>query len=501
MKKTATIIACTILSIYTYGQIKTNEVSIEETNNLTSIIVPAKPSGEEILHLSVDDAGPDYLKFGNATGTTGQFMPSIRGYHVTDNRSALYMVGMVESANDTGDSPMITFDGRRNGDVLTTRPLFGWDNFGNRKMTLSANGMLGIGTQTPHTLLHVHAPAITGGGENFLKFSVSDATSDYFSIGNATGADNQLMPTIRGYHVSDNRTALYMLGMVEAANDTGDSPVVTFDARRNGATLSSRPLFGWDNYGNRKMTLTAEGKLGVGTETPETTIHVETPGVTGSGERLMKLTVSDASQDYLQFNNATGANNQFIPVVKGYHTSDNRTALYLSGEIAPGNDAGNSPVMIFDARVTGAAVTTRPAFAWTTYSQTRMTMLANGYVGIGRTNPNYQLDVNGSINASSYYNDGTSQWPDYVFKDEYELATLEEVEKHIEEHGHLENIPSEKEVLENGYNMGELDTKLLEKVEELTLYLIEVNKKLEAQNQRIEALEEENKLLKDQSKP
>ncbi|GIQ59785.1 hypothetical protein Flavo103_29210 [Flavobacterium collinsii] len=67
-------------------------------------------------------------------------------------------------------------------------------------------------------------------------------------------------------------------------------------------------------------------------------------------------------------------------------------------------------------------------------------------------------------------------WSDFVFKKEYDLPTLTEVEKHIREKGHLENIPSEKEVLENGINLGEINAKLLQNIEELTLYMIDIKK-------------------------
>ncbi|MDV7697048.1 cell wall anchor protein [Chryseobacterium soli] len=80
-------------------------------------------------------------------------------------------------------------------------------------------------------------------------------------------------------------------------------------------------------------------------------------------------------------------------------------------------------------------------------------------------------------------------WADYVFKKDYKLKTLEEVEKHIEQKGHLPNIPSAKEVEKDGINLGEMDAKLLEKIEELTLYSIEQNKKLKLQSEKVEKLE------------
>ncbi len=83
-------------------------------------------------------------------------------------------------------------------------------------------------------------------------------------------------------------------------------------------------------------------------------------------------------------------------------------------------------------------------------------------------------------------------WADFVFNEDYKLPTLEEVENHIQEKGHLANIPSEKEVIQNGINLGTMDAKLLQKIEELTLYIIKINK-------RVVELEKENSQLKNQN--
>lgn len=79
-------------------------------------------------------------------------------------------------------------------------------------------------------------------------------------------------------------------------------------------------------------------------------------------------------------------------------------------------------------------------------------------------------------------------WADYVFKKDYQLKSLDEVEKHIAENGHLPNIPSADEVLKNGINVAEMNVKLLEKIEELTLYSIEQNKQLKSQSEEIKEL-------------
>lgn len=100
-----------------------------------------------------------------------------------------------------------------------------------------------------------------------------------------------------------------------------------------------------------------------------------------------------------------------------------------------------------------------------------------GNVGIGITTPKNKLEVNGTIRSKEVKVDMDS-WPDFVFKKEYDLPTLEQVETHIKEKGHLANIPSEAEAVKEGISLGEMNAKLLQKIEELTLYVIDLNKKV-----------------------
>lgn len=115
-----------------------------------------------------------------------------------------------------------------------------------------------------------------------------------------------------------------------------------------------------------------------------------------------------------------------------------------------------------------------------------------GNVSIGTTSAtNNKLDVNGTIHSKEVKVD-MNGWSDFVFSKKYNLPTLEEVEKHIAEKGHLENIPSEEEVLKNGIDLGEMNAKLLQKIEEMTLYIIEQNKEMKEMKRRLEKLESQS---------
>jgi len=121
----------------------------------------------------------------------------------------------------------------------------------------------------------------------------------------------------------------------------------------------------------------------------------------------------------------------------------------------------------------------------------------DGKVGIGTTNlPNtvggadistYKLYVQGGILTEELR--VRTGWSDYVFRPDYRLLSLEKVEEHIQDYGHLHNTPSEEEVVANGLSVGDAAVNQQEKIEEIFLHLIEMNKKLKA-------LEEENSALK-----
>lgn len=123
---------------------------------------------------------------------------------------------------------------------------------------------------------------------------------------------------------------------------------------------------------------------------------------------------------------------------------------------------------------------------------TALTIASTGNIGIGNSSPQNKLDVNGTVHAKEVKVD-LAGWPDYVFSRNYNLLTLEEVERHIIERGHLPNIPSEKDVTENGLNLGDNQKLLLEKIEELMLYSIAQNKKIKLQER---LLEQQDKTIK-----
>jgi hypothetical protein len=101
----------------------------------------------------------------------------------------------------------------------------------------------------------------------------------------------------------------------------------------------------------------------------------------------------------------------------------------------------------------------------------------------------YQLAVNGSAIFTSATVKLVGSWPDYVFQPKYALPSLDSVAGYIQAHHRLPEMPSADSVAKNGLNLGTTEASLLKKVEELTLYVIDQNKKLAEQQERIDKLE------------
>ena len=114
----------------------------------------------------------------------------------------------------------------------------------------------------------------------------------------------------------------------------------------------------------------------------------------------------------------------------------------------------------------------------------------NGSVSIGTMDPDtHKLAVNGTIKTKEVIVN-QNDWPDYVFDEDYKLPTLEFLQDYIDQSGHLPNMPTQEQVIQEGVMIGGMQKKLLEKIEELTLYLLQ-------QEVRIKQLEDKYELQKE----
>jgi hypothetical protein len=214
------------------------------------------------------------------------------------------------------------------------------------------------------------------------------------------------------------------------------------DSNFVGTVDSNRLAFRTKNI--ERMTISAIGNVGIGTDSPTAQLHttgtVRLAGLTGDSTKNRVL-VSD-SAGKLFYRNVSSLNNRWV---------------YSNGTLYDSADN----------------------------------------IGIGTSNTDgYKLAVNGTAIFTKVKVKTSGTWPDYVFKKGYALPDLPQLERYISEHKHLPGIASEKEVQQEGIDVGDHEAALLKKVEELTLYLIEQNKTMGEQKARLEAQQKEIDELK-----
>ncbi len=183
-----------------------------------------------------------------------------------------------------------------------------------------------------------------------------------------------------------------------------------------------------------------------------------------------------------------------------------RSNLFLYGDVDGGQSNTNSPSLIFQGTdYAGASSISAPreetygrrGIAFSTHSDPsdtrnlieRMRINYIGNVLIGKAsqqNTVYKLDVAGSIRADGII--VNTSGADFVFGKEYRLRTLTNVARYIRYHNHLPEIPSAKDMEKDGSDLAQMNTKLLQKVEELTLYLIQKDKQEKFEKREIAAL-------------
>jgi hypothetical protein len=154
-----------------------------------------------------------------------------------------------------------------------------------------------------------------------------------------------------------------------------------------------------------------------------------------------------------------------------------------------GVPAGNQGTLVFQNVSNGVIASNGANIFISPVGLVSTTFLTNGNVGIGTSSPgSFKLAVEGKIGAREVQVTNVNPWPDFVFKPEYKLPPLNEVEKFIGQYNHLPGVPSALEV-KDGIELGKMNATLLQKVEELTLYLIELDKE-------IKSMKIENEILK-----
>lgn len=290
--------------------------------------------------------------------------------------------------------------------------------------------------------------------------SAAGTTNGIFGSGQAGISLQQKYPTI-GFNqyrdMADSNTPKFMsagYAMLQYLNPNG---TIGFEALGTGAANANCPA-----TGTQVFSITQNSEVGIGTHAPQANLDVRSPG-----DAAMQIV---GPSPYIGFNRIS--NNAQIGFIRMW--GDTPSPSWNRNGLEIGTPPGASRALMFS----------------TNYER-RMHIEHNGQVVIGSGNAasGYLLNVRGKAICEELRVLLTASWPDYVFKPGYKLRPLAEVEKHIAENGHLPGIAPAAEIEKNGLDLGAMQTKAMEKIEELTLYLIQLKKENDDLRARMEALE------------
>jgi hypothetical protein len=305
--------------------------------------------------------------------------------------------------------------------------------------------------------------------------------------------------------------------------------------------------------GTTSMFWAVNGNVGVGNSNPlykmdvTGSINASQFYVNGTILNQSQWTTSSAN---IYWNNTGGIGIGTTSPAAGYKLDVTGTKMRIRNVSAPSPaqieaDASGLLTVLESVHTPSAQgrIGTRGSYNFSIFSNDldRLTVKSDGNVGVGISNPTYKLHVNGSLNVSSLYVNGAlvntgnsswagsganvnfttgivsigttiaptgyklavrgkviaeeidvklqANWPDYVFESDYTLMPLYSLQKYINHHKHLPGVPSAEVVKEKGISLGEMNATLLKKIEELTLYLLEIKQENDSLKERVERLE------------
>jgi hypothetical protein len=324
----------------------------------------------------------------------------------------------------------------------------------NPRLTIGADGKVGIGTTTPAHLLHIN------GGDLFVQSSSGlirfgyQGANEWQMATTGGGADLRWYTTTDGGTTITPRHYFQQNGNVGIGGFSGPGlPLGRLDVIGTGTSSSTNTFLLRNSVGDTLLRMRDDGRMGIGYNG---TSYGRTLNMGGTGINF--YTANEAAFGGAVFPTDTSL------VIWSNSAANNYLVLQPSwGNTGVGTYTPNAKFHVNGAQLIGG--------------------------NSARIAAGYQLSVDGKIMAEEVTVQNSTAWPDYVFASDYKLLPLNELEASINKNKHLPNIPSAAEVDKKGITLGEMNRKLMEKVEELTLYVIELNKKNEVLAQKVQALE------------
>ncbi len=294
----------------------------------------------------------------------------------------------------------------------------------NNLILQNEGGNIGIGVASPLDKLDIDGSLRLTGTSRQLKFET----------GTAGGMVTKYVPGIN--FIRPDGTQLGKIEYVDTVSFANFIRIRMGDAVANGITLNT------------------SNEIGMGTANPLARLHVR--GTTGIDE----IAINSGNMN-------ESATIQFYSGGVGVFAATKKTFMQLDGDdLKVGTNSGNA----------------NGNFIVRTNGSDKITVDASGNVSIGTSAiaAGYKLNIAGKAICEELKVQLVGSWPDYVFNDTYKLRTLDELDSFIKQNGHLPEIPRASEIEKNGLMLGDMQKRMMEKIEELTLYTIQLKQEIDA---------------------
>jgi hypothetical protein len=321
----------------------------------------------------------------------------------------------------------------------------------NPKLTINPSGHVGVGTTNPAYLMHINGGDLFVQSSNgLIRFGYQGA-NEWQMATTGAGADLRWYITTNGGSTITPRHYFSQNGNVGIGGFSGPGvPLGRLDVIGAGTTSSTNSFLLRNSNLDTIMRVRDDGRMGIGYNG---STYGRTINLGGTGINF--YTSNEAAFGGAIFPTDTSL------VIWSNSNSNNYLVIQPSwGNTGIGTYTPNAKFHLNGAQLIG----------------NNSQRIATGY----------ELSVDGDVIAESFVTQNSTSWPDYVFEDNYPLIPISDLEKAIKKNKHLPNVPSATDIEKNGINLGPMTSALLEKVEELTLYIIQLEK-------RLKALEEKNK--------